>query len=418
ETLILSGSANINGTGNTLDNMITGNSGNNVLTGGAGNDTLDGGLGADTLYGGAGNDLYLVDYTGDAVIENANEGLDTVQSSISYTLGANVENLRLMGITSINGNGNTLNNVLAGNNGNNILDGSTGMDTLIGGLGNDTYIVDNIGDVVIENTNEGADTVQASIIYTLGANIENLILSSSANLNGTGNALDNLITGNSGSNLLTGGAGNDTLDGGSGADLLYGSTGNDTYIVDNAGDVVTENANEGTDTVQSIITYILGSNVENLILSSSANLNGTGNALDNLIAGNSGNNILTGGAGNDTLNGGAGADSLYGGAGNDVLCGGTGDDTYLYGIGSGNDSIDDYDPSGGSNTLQFQNLVMASVTFTQNGNDLVCTLTQTGENICVSNWTVGTSYQIAQFQFTDGTLNAVQVNQKIGSMAG
>jgi Ca2+-binding RTX toxin-like protein len=318
ENLTLTGSTAINGTGNTLDNYLTGNSAVNTLTGGAGNDTFDGGAGADRLIGGTGNDTYYVDNTGDVVTENANEGTDTVQSSITYTLGTNVENLTLTGTSAINGTGNTLNNVITGNSANNTLSGGTGADTMVGGLGNDTYVVDNTGDVVTENVNEGTDTVQSSVTYTLGANVENLTLTGSTAINGTGNTLDNNLTGNSAANTLTGGAGNDTLSGGTGADTMIGGLGDDTYVVDNTGDVVTENANEGTDTVQSSITYTLGNNVESLTLTGTTAINATGNTLDNYLTGNSAANTLTGGAGNDTLSGGTGADSMIGGTGNDT----------------------------------------------------------------------------------------------------
>ena len=252
------------------------------------------------MIGGLGNDTYVVDNAGDVVTEALNEGTDTVQASITYTLGANVENLTLTGTANINGTGNGVANVITGNSGNNVLDGGAGADTMIGGAGNDTYVVDNVGDVVTEALNEGTDTVQASVTYTLGANVENLTLTGSANINGTGNGLDNVITGNSGVNILTGGDGNDTLDGGLGADTMIGGLGNDTYVVDNAGDVVTEALNEGTDTVQSSITYMLGANVENLTLTGTGNIAGTGNELDNVLTGNSGDNVLDGGAGIDT----------------------------------------------------------------------------------------------------------------------
>ena len=115
-------------------------------------------------------------------------------------------------------------------------------------------MVDNAGDAVAEAADEGTDTVQASITYTLGDDVENLTLTGSADINGTGNALANTIIGNSGNNVLTGGGdndalegggGNDTLDGGTGADTMLGGTGNDTYVVDNAGDAVAEAADEG-----------------------------------------------------------------------------------------------------------------------------------------------------------------------------
>jgi Ca2+-binding RTX toxin-like protein len=317
ENLTLTGTAAINGTGNALDNVLLGNSSMNTLSGGAGNDTLDGGAGADSMVGGTGNDSYGVDNAGDIVTEAANAGIDSVSSSITYTLGTNVENLTLTGIAALNGTGNALANLLTGNSGNNLLNGGTGADTMAGGLGNDSYVVDNTLDVVMENTNEGIDSISSSVTYTLGANIEQLVLTGTTAINGTGNAMDNVITGNSAINTLTGGAGNDSLDGSAGADRMLGGTGDDSYGVDNASDVVTELASEGTDTVTSSVTYTLAANVENLNLTGTAALNGIGNASDNLLLGNAGRNILTGNAGNDTLDGGAGADTLSGGVGND-----------------------------------------------------------------------------------------------------
>ncbi|MBL1209396.1 MAG: hypothetical protein FWJ34_06685, partial [Geminocystis sp. GBBB08] len=207
ENLMLQGTA-IDGTGNGLANSITGNASNNVLTGGAGNDvlnggvgndTLNGGTGADTLIGGTGNDTYIRDNVGDVVTETStlSTEIDTVQSSFTYTLGANLENLILTGTTAINGTGNTLNNRITGNSAANILHGGTGADTLIGGTGNDTYIRDNVGDVVTETSTLSTeiDTVQSSFTYTLGANLENLILTGTTAINGTGNTLNNRITG-------------------------------------------------------------------------------------------------------------------------------------------------------------------------------------------------------------------------------
>ncbi len=318
ENLVLTGAGNINGTGNALNNTITGNSGNNVLSGMAGNDTLignvgndtlDGGLDADNLSGGQGNDIYIVDNVGDVVTEALNEGTDLVQSSINYALTANVENLTLSGTSDINGTGNTLSNIITGNSGANILDGGVGIDTMTGGAGDDTYLVDNTGDVITENVGEGTDTVFSGATYTLSGNIENLTLTGSANVNGTGNADNNIILGNSGTNVLNGGAGNDTLNGGSGADTMTGGIGDDTYVVESSGDVVAEAINAGTDSVQSGISYTLTDNVENLTLTGTGNLSGTGNALNNLLTGNSGNNALNAGAGADTMAGATGDDS-------------------------------------------------------------------------------------------------------------
>ena len=291
ENLTLTGTANLNGTGNTLANLLTGNTGNNIL---------DGGAGADTLVGGAGNDTYIVDNVGDVVTELAGEGIDTVKSSISYTLGANLENLTLTGTANLNGTGSAQANTLTGNAGNNVLDGGLGADTLIGGLGDDTYVIDNASDLITELGGEGIDTARSAISYTLAANVENLILTGTDAINATGSALDNTLTGN---------AGNNVLDGGFGADTLIGGAGDDTYVVDNLGDVVTELAAGGTDTVKSAISYTLGANIENLTLTGTTAQNGTGNALNNVLTGNAIKNILDGGVGADAMIGGLGDDS-------------------------------------------------------------------------------------------------------------
>jgi trimeric autotransporter adhesin len=299
ENLVLTGSANLDATGNAADNQITGNSGNNAI---------DGGAGADTLAGGAGNDTYTVDNALDVVVEAAGEGTDTVISSVSSTLAANVETLVLVGAALV-GTGNAGNNTLVGNANNNTLDGGTGADTLQGGMGDDSYVVDNVSDAVSELVGEGTDSVSASVSYTLAANVENLTLTGASSFSGSGNALDNRITGNSGNNTLRGFAGNDWLDGGLGSDAMFGGTGDDTFVVNQATDSVTELAGEGLDTVRADISYTLGSDVENLVLTGTAASNGTGNSLANSITGNSAAN---------TLDGGAGADTLAGGAGNDI----------------------------------------------------------------------------------------------------
>jgi len=351
ENLTLTGSANINATGNSSDNVITGNSGNNVI---------DGGTGADTMIGGAGDDTYFVDNAGDVVIESAGGGNDTVQTVFSFTLGGNIENLVLIGTDSINGTGDSGNNVITGNSGANVIDGGAGADTMTGGTGDDTYVIDNVGDVVNENAGEGTDTVIVNRTYTLLANFENLTLSGTDNINGTGTTGDNVIIGNAGNNVLTGLAGNDTLDGGAGADTLVGGTGDDIYVIDNVGDVATENAGEGTDTIQTLFTTTLGANFENLTLYGAAAINGTGNASDNVITGNAAVNTLTGLAGNDTLNG---------GGGNDILIGGTGNDTYII----GNTGVTVTEQLG-----EGTDRVMASISYTLGANIENLTLTGTG----------------------------------------
>jgi len=311
DNLTLTGAGAINATGNASDNVLTGNAAAN---------TLDGGLGNDTLIGGAGADIYVVDSVDDMVqetIAGAAGGVDTVRSSVSFDLalnGANVENVVLTGTGDIDATGNGLNNAFTGNEGDNVLDGGLGNDTMTGGLGNDTYVVNATGDVVTEALSAGTDTVQASISYVLGANLENLTLTGLLSINATGNMLGNVLTGNDGNNVLNGGTNNDAMTGGDG---------NDTYFVDSTADVVTEAPGEGTDTVNATfttanLTYVLGADVENLVLGGALVTHGTGNALDNALTGNAAANTLDGGAGNDTLNGGAGIDLLIGGTGNDV----------------------------------------------------------------------------------------------------
>lgn len=297
----------INGTA-LIDNLI-GTALADMLTGLAGNDTLDGGLGADVMDGGLGNDTYVVDNIGDVVTEALNAGTDTIRSSISYILGANVENLTLTGAAAISGIGNALNNVMLGNAAANVLvgdlgadtlDGGLGADTLIGGVGNDSYFIDNVGDVVVESMGGGVDTVQSGVSHSLSADVENLVLTGVLALNGTGNTLNNALTGNTAANILNGGTG---------ADSMRGGLGNDTYVVDNLGDVVTEALNAGVDSVQSSISHVLGTNVENLTLTGAAVINGTGNALNNVLTGNAAANILNGGVGVDRMSGGLGNDT-------------------------------------------------------------------------------------------------------------
>lgn len=342
EHLVLMGNKAIRGTGNALNNFLAGNAGDNLLSGlagkdnlrgGAGNDVLDGGAGQDVLLGGVGNDTYIVDNIKDKVVEGANQGIDSVRSSISYGLGNHVENLVLTGTQNLDGKGNNLANTITGNSGHNVLNGDVGADTLIGGMGDDTYLVDNIADTTIELANGGIDRVRTALAdYKLADHVEYLEFTGTRNSNGTGNDTANTIIGNVGNNIL---------DGAAGADELIGKLGNDTYIVSDAGDLVVEAVGEGVDLVKSSLAdYTLTEQVENLELLTGA-ISGTGNDLVNTIIGNDANNILSGGIGDDTLVGGVGADKLIGGLGVDTLTGGTGIDTFAL-MDTGRDIITDF----------------------------------------------------------------------------
>ena len=296
------------------------------------------------------------------------------------------------------GHGNGLNNTITGNSSANVIDGGTGADTMIGGAGNDSYFVDQAADMVTETATEGTDTVNAAISYTLGTNVENLVLLAGA-VNGTekqleqharrqfrkqyprwwGQVLDTVdyastthgvvinlsltqsqavgseigmdqlvsienVIGGSGNDTITGSAAANLLDGGAGTDILIGKAGDDIYYVSNAGDVAIENANEGLDTIYASVSYTLPNNIEILVLvfdpAGTASL-GTGtqaNAFDNALSvygvGNAAQNLIVGNSENNILDGGANNDTLMGGAGNDTLEGGTGADTMAGEIGN------------------------------------------------------------------------------------
>ncbi|UZE21576.1 putative Ig domain-containing protein [Pseudomonas sp. B21-056] len=290
--------------------MITGTDQADTLVGSSGNDTLDGDLGADSLTGGDGNDIYVVDNAFDSVVETNTSAsqIDTVKASVSWTLGANLENLVLTGVSDIDGTGNERRNFITGNIADNVLDGAAGNDSMSGGDGDDTYYVDNTGDAVIEtNSNPltgGIDSVHSRLAaYTLASNVENLYIDTPDAANGTGNALDNTLFAGAGNNVLDGRDGNDTV---SFEQALAGVT------VTLSTSAQQNTAGSGLDTLK---------NIENL----------TGSAYADTLTGNSAGNILDGGAGNDTLVGGSGDDRLIGGAGTDNLTGGTGADTYAFG---------------------------------------------------------------------------------------
>ena len=429
ENLTLGGTGNIKGAGNGANNSMAGNAGNNILDGGAGNDSMNGGdgndsllggdgadtviggvgsdtvaggVGADSLVGGTGDDVYIVDNLGDLVSEVAGEGADKVIALIDYVMSGEIENLDL-GSGASRGTGNALANIMQANDNGNELQGGGGNDQLRGGKGNDKLQGGDGDDRVDagEGNDEivggdgagndtyvggvGTDTVRytsaitgITVDLTLGTASGNEIgsdtLSEIENVIG-GQAGDSL-KGNSQANNIDGYTGNDTINGYGGADTLVGGQGSDSYYVDLSTDVVTENLNEGTDTVYSTATaFTLSANVENgrIYTSNAASL--TGNTLNNVIYAGAGNNSLVGGDGTDTLSyyygvtgitgvtvslasttaqttGGSGTDTisgfenLYGSnnndsltgsssnnvlngyAGTDTLVGGAGDDTY------------------------------------------------------------------------------------------
>ena len=272
------------------NDLLEGRSGNDLLRGSLGNDTLDGGSGIDTLNGGVGNDTYIVDTTTDILTENSNAGTDTVQSSITYTLGTNLENLTLTGSSSINGTGNRGNNILTGNAASNSISGRDGNDLLSSGDGNNeaygysnNYLDGGSGNDTLNGGEAGNDTLYggfgndelyAGVDYGYEEPEED-------------GFAPNYPT--SGNNYLDGGNGDDTLEGGVGNDTLYGSSGND-YLVAGFGE--------------------------------------TANSTQSFRF--SGNNYLIGGSGSDTLNGGLGSDTLIGGSGSDTLNGGNGADSFRF----------------------------------------------------------------------------------------
>jgi Ca2+-binding RTX toxin-like protein len=301
-------------TGSAFNDALYGGAGGDGLWGGDGDDILDGGTGNDSMRGGAGNDKYYVDGA-DSVHEDDGSGIDTVFSTISFSLvnGARVtgdiENLTLIGAANVNATGNGLANRLIGNDGNNVLNGGTGADRMEGGLGDDVYFVDNVGDLVIEANGGGDDVVYASVSYTLRAGTAVQTLAAAS-----GRTDPIVLRGNEYGNRIVGGSGNDVLDGGGGRDRLEGGAGNDTYVVDVANDIVVESAGNGTDTVLALTSFALtaANSIENMRVhpSLTTGITLTGNALDQRFIGGVGDDTLIGLGGEDFFTGGAGADTF------------------------------------------------------------------------------------------------------------
>ncbi len=304
--------------GGAGDDVISGGEGADTLNGGAGDDEISGWLGIDTLVGGTGNDVYTLWDVGDIVIEAVGEGIDTILAHASYTLGANIEILRLEQ-GAPNGWGNDLNNQIYGGGNSNALYGGGGDDFISSFHSNDTVY-----------GGDGDDEIDAG---------------SEDDLLDGGNGNDTLF-GNVGTDQLFGRAGADLLDGSVGVDTMYGGAGDDTYVVDDAGDIVGESASAGIDTIRASLTWGLGQYVENLTLTGASAINGTGNILANVLTGNDAANVLSGLAGADTIHGGGAGDTLNGGNGNDVLNGDAGADV----LDGGND-VDTLNGGEGVDTL-------------------------------------------------------------------
>lgn len=330
------------------------------LSGTGYDDWMSGGAGADTMSGWTGNDTYIVDNRGDTVSEAEGGGIDLIIASVPGTLGAHIENAMVAGGSGLHIRGNGLANAIQGGAGNDTLEGLAGADALVGGGGDDRYIVD-AQDTVTELKGGGTDTVMVSFSrYVMPSYVDNLYHDTSASAVLTGNGSANLIRGDYGSSYqvaggggadiivtmdgkdtlrggddndklegwegadklygdggkdtLNGAWGNDVLDGGTGADSMLGGDDNDTYYVDHKSDVTKEVAtagNGGVDTVVSSVSRVLGSYLDNLTLTGTGALAGTGNSLDNVIRGNSGNNVIDGRSGSDTLVGGKGNDTYH-----------------------------------------------------------------------------------------------------------
>ncbi|KLD77734.1 hypothetical protein Y886_14145 [Xanthomonas hyacinthi DSM 19077] len=396
------------------DDVITGTARGEELYGLAGNDRLAGGGGTNVLYGGKGDDTYvLTEPSYDSIVELADEGFDTVESSLyTYTTAESIERVVLVeGSSAYLAYGASGTQELVGNSAANYLNGGTGADRMAGGAGDDVYIVDDADDVVVEGAGEGEDQVLASLTWTLSANVEIGSLTDGADLGLTGNDLANTLYGNDSNNAL---------DGGLGADSLYGYGGDDTYYVDTDADSIVEDEGQGIDTIVRGFgsQYVLADNVENLRLIGSAD-QGNGNALDNFIEGSAADNTLLGLDGADELRGMAGNDTLWGGNGDDLLVGGEGDDMYVIDATTGSDRVDN--TGGGTDWLILENGITTSqLALARDGDDLVVTVHgNASQRITVTDHFLGGDMALDYLQPASGSaLNTAAINALVTNNGG
>jgi Ca2+-binding RTX toxin-like protein len=349
-TLLASGAAT---------NTIAGTANADTLTGTTGNDLLGGAGGTDTMTGRAGDDTYIVTDSNAKVVESYGGGVDTIISSVTYTLPDYVENLTLIGSAAISATGNSQSNIIIGNDAANVITGGLGNDILTGGGGADTFVINSgdgsdiitdfssgsgaghdvvklngfaftsFSDIQAAMTQVGSDvylalTSQDTLVFrntTISAfSSDDFQLPATLPVGGT---ITFWVSGNASSRMVYGTAANDKITAVNNDDTLVGWTGDDTYVISNPNQKIVENRGGGIDSVEAWSSYTLPANVENLTLMKGG-LTGIGNQLANRIVGSSGDDVLNGGGGNDWISGGAG------------------NDTFIYGVRSGNVTIADF----------------------------------------------------------------------------
>lgn len=461
------------------NDVIAGNGGDDYIEAGDGNDKVVSGDGADILIGGYGNDILQGGSGDDVYIHNIGDGFDTIidgavtgevntllfgdgitSNMISLSLGllkfdfgngdvidiqnfyeGNVENgSTIQRFEFSDGTALTMQQLLersfdsVATIGDDTLDGSAGADTMAGGLGDDTYVVNNIGDVVIEAASEGIDLVQSGVTYKLTENAENLTLTGTSAIDGAGNELDNVLNGNSAANTLSGNSGNDILNGGTGNDILTGGAGSDTYLI-NAGDGVDYVYD---DILSGVNSLVFGAGVDPAsikLFQGSLGLDlGNGNIIHidgvdyNDVANTSSiqrfqfadGSVLTaqqlvargfdirGTDGNDLISGTNVSDRIVGGLGNDTLTGGADADLYLFGRGDGQDTITDFNIAGTDKLMFGTGIATSDITASYLNNDLVIKVNDPNnaaatDQITIKNWNNRTD-QTEQVQFADSTV--------------